>query len=289
MIARVSSNLNKLSLNHKNENGTNRFVQLMLHHMAEIAQCAQETLAKAKRLGARVTVLEKGLWYGEDYYEALKRFKQQSRLDYFVNKHLFYHGFTNNQHLRTTRDLESPFQKKVNCFETKEGHSFYEALDVFYDSLTLMDCSQSINLAIYFTLKDLLGKEKLDELNSLVGLKIASEFFWAYCLFDLIVVKNQDAIQDGDLCTVRNLFCYLLKHPLGSASCYNTIATKKGEKFFGFGLPADGVTLQQLEEILLTQMNQHRVDDEMVKPEIWAHLCEKNEVSEVEMTSRNAK
>lgn len=255
-----------------------QFVPKMIDYMGEICK---DNYERSNKVNAaiedksidRTELLSKGIWYGVDYCKALKNFNFQDRLKWMVQTGASHHGLM-PKCFTPVKDIQMAAGKKICNFKIAKGYLPSEALDSLDNSFSLLGCGEVIEISIYRSLKDILGKEKFDLLfawNSKTPLEIGGNQDPSWLVFKKITIKSTASFQPGDFCHFLNIQLYMMKHPFGVARGYNAICSSKIDtepKFLALGLNPEEVTIPGVEENLLDEFNKTQEENEFISQDI---------------------
>lgn len=211
---------------------------------------------------------EGGPWYANDYAATLINQKQTKRLDFFVQRNAFFHGFPPKgfDAIANPASLtkKEPFYYRIqpNCLPT-------DALqNVRSGQVSFIECSSAIELAIYETLREIMGDGRFNNLFSGSGQfpMTLSPHVKQTPLHSLKLISstNADTSQMGDWAYFANVPAYYSRHPNGESKGFNAIcigANQEGEKkYIAFGTSADGLTEQEMNRLLVKEFNEEPID-----------------------------
>lgn len=210
------------------------------------------------------TVLEKGFWYPNDYYKALKETGQKKRLEWFVSKNAFYHGYPPKsafEHISEPNLSRSVTGLRLCGYQLKEGIKATQGLEAIEKELCFIDCLNACYLAYYKALREIYGD---DQFNSLFGSNSKTPLLISPAAYDPSLHRfmsqaaiPRDRLQKGDLVVFTNFSAYSIKHPLGEAGGFNAFCSSvKNEKqlFLAFGFDSD-ISEDQILERLADEFN----------------------------------
>lgn len=211
-----------------------------------------------------------GPWYPIQYAAALKELKQKKRLDFLVSKNAFYHGFPPEgfTHLSSAENLSG---KECCAYQIKPECQPAQGLDnVLAGRSSLIDCAVAVQLAMYATLREILGDEKFNQTFSGEGrssLCVHSDIKETP-LFNLGLVKEVVSHQTpklGDCVYFSNIPDYVPRNPNGDARgyfamCIGSDRESKEKKYVAFGTPSEGITKDEMYDILIQEFNKDPID-----------------------------
>lgn len=232
----------------------------------------------------KISLLENGFWYPNEYFAALKKCNQSPRIDFFTKNGSFYHGFSNpkktgfgqiaNPQSATGID-PCQYRLQINTFTAAQ------ALKAAQENLMLGDCAQLCKLSQYQGLLEILKEERFNKLfstNPKDFLTIGSANSNPILVFLTFPnqstskgVKNARPINVGQLIAFRNTQKYSVKHMMGESASFNTIcvdATPGQQKFVALGLPSSGISEDEMENLMVEKYNQDPLDFSMVNSNV---------------------
>lgn len=264
---------------------TINFTDALLSHFKEIAADTYERKRLYESNSTSVKseeLLGKGIWYSFDYYTALKKFKHEERLKWLVSTGVSFHGYMNKDFFNPVKNVSLPTGRSICTFIIKEKVAPTDALNSINKSINILDCDSGLGIAIYKTLKDVLGEKKFDHL-------FASDSPFPFQigggtqnptrrLFEEIKIVNNESIRAGDLCYFSNTSEFISKHPSGRPACgFNVFCCDDvTKKYLGLGLNPEGVSENGIEKCLWNEYNGDPVEEGFLDPKIWAHLFSKS-------------
>ncbi len=241
-----------------------------------VIQSMQEVLAHAKSEANTVGDLEKGIWYAEDYCNALHRWGQNRRIQWFQTNQIFDKGFANPKY----------FDRKPGSglhFIVKKTISATQALQAAITGVGIYDCGMVCQIARYRALEHILGTEKFNRLfdSHVEGARLnigylEDDHLQPMRLFIDFPTKEraEKALLEGTLHTMQQLEDlpvqlgqlayvhgtpeYPKKHAHGPAGAFNLFCsqeTKGEQKFLGFGLDPKSVSAKSVYDRLSAEHN----------------------------------
>lgn len=264
-----------LALNNNITTNTQNFVSQMLYHMEEICRDHNERARIIKDPESDVSkvnsVLSKGLWYPTEYCQALEKFKQNARLNWMIKNGAPFHGFMPNT-FTPIEDSTLPTKRKLFQYKIANGVLPSEALESIQNSVCLIGCDTAMDIAIYRTLQDLLGKARFDTLfasDSSTPLQLGTDNTPRRQLFKRVELLSGDSLQPGDFCHFSNIQHYVAKHPFGPARGYNVIY-RGDSQFLGLGLPLECPSTN-IDKALLDSFNAPQYPETFFNPRILSY------------------
>ena len=261
-------NLPQLEANLKVETQVIDFAIATIKKMSEDSQRRLEGYQK------NIKLLEKGIFYSNDYYLALKNINQKARLQWFIEKGHFYHDYASPKHFSRIPKPNSITSVEVGGFVSKNDTTPSLALEALKEGLTFIDCERFIKLAYYSAIKDLIGEKKFNKhFNSLViGSSILKEQIKDYV--KVHPLKDEQDIRMGDGVYLQNHHKYSFKHINGNdlgiwVMCIDDSSPKK---FIGLGLDSKGMTLEEIKILLKDGYNKDPMDINFVTQHIGQRI-----------------
>ena len=239
---------------------------LVLKTIEVIKRIAKENEENKGNYKEKLSSLSKGIHYPVEYYNALKTHKQTTVINFRKTRDHFFHGSLSNKHFSKDDDANSPSGKGICTFKIEEKVMPNEALNAIFNNPSLLGCGEACQIAQYFAVQEMLGASKFNALfskDSETPLQIGGQSTNP-CgkLRKYLMIKNVEQspkqIQAGDHVFVSNDQRYLDKHVLGECQGFNLICIEGSTdepKFTGLGIPAKGVTLKEMNEILIDGFN----------------------------------
>lgn len=211
-----------------------------------------------------------GPWYPIQYSTVLQKLNQHKRLNFLMKNNAFYHGYPPEEftHLANAQNLggKEPcaYQIKPDC-EPVRGLN-----NALAGRVSLIDCSEAVQLAMYAALQEILGDEKFNQKFSGKG---QSPLFLhpdikETPLFTLGLVKEVESHETpelGDCVYFSNIPDYVPRHSNGDARGYHAICVGsdqegKERKYVAFGTPSEGITKDEMYDILIQEFNKPPID-----------------------------
>lgn len=213
------------------------------------------------------SALLNGVWYPEDYCEALKDTPYKERFEWMQKRGSFLHGLMSPKLWSQSDKHQSPSGKEF-VFQWKKGAvSPAETLADILEgkSLCLLECATVVNIAHYAALLRVWGKERFDRCFSGEAPLTLSWCISHYATINPIYlflegIQTNDTTQIllGDKIGIRTHPAYPLKHPFGTATGWNLICSNENaeRKFVGFGMSATGLTEHEISQALIAEYNE---------------------------------
>lgn len=259
---------------------TSSFSSSLITHFSSIVDQenqSKEELEFACQANA-VKILAQGIWYPPIYCAYLRKFHQEARFRFLVDKGFSGTGLMPSEFFQPLKNPDFPFGRSPNRFIIKTGKKASEALDSIRETFCLLDCETTCYLSAYQALRTVLGTDKFDRLFSgsskfplgMSGLNISFRK-----LFQLVRIQGMHEIQRGDRCYFSNIAPYSIKHPFGLESGFNVICIREDAetpRFLGFGLSSTGETPAGIETCLLSAFNAEPSTEDLVSPLIFDHI-----------------
>lgn len=237
-----------------------------------------------------ITLLTFGIFYGNEYYKALETKNLQNRLNIFVEKGSFYHGYASPEHFSMQKSA-SPTGILGNSFFLKKNVKPSVALEAMRQGISFIGCGEVCQIAYYEAIKQVLKTEKFNMLfsaNSSTPLKI--EFSAADNPINSLIktVSSDEKLEKGQIVYIQNHPYYKAKHLNGEASGFTVICcddTPGQETFTTIGLSSDGMKHEGVNQTLLKEFNNRPigmkiVTDEVAKRILQTYTREQRSISE---------
>lgn len=211
-----------------------------------------------------------GPWHPMPYATALKELKQKKRLDFFVSKNAFYLGYPPEGFTQPSNE-EMMVGKEPCAYRIKPDCQPVQGLDnALNGRVSLIDCGRALQLAMYATVREILGDEKFNK-------RFSGEGKSSLCLHPdigqtplstlglITEVSSHETPELGECVYFSNIPEYALRNPSGSARGYHAVCIGsdqegKEKKYIAFGTPSKGITEDQMHEILIQEFNQDPAD-----------------------------
>jgi hypothetical protein len=231
----------------------------------------------------KVSLLSSGMFYGNDYFKALKTVGQTARLQYLIEKGTIYHGMAPSSAFAMVSDPNSPTGRTMCVFNIKKGITPTAALKAFREGLTFTDCGETCQIAYLTAIQHVLGEEKFNalfasdtptpmQISPITDQRIGS-------LTQLTKhVPFSEKVEKGQILYFPNVPFYLAKHLTGDAAGYFTICCSSvtgKETFTTLGLRPSGSTVQEIQQTLLEEFNADPVGVSIVTSEVALRIISK--------------
>lgn len=272
--------------------------QLMVQKFTEIVASYDQ-----RKQAASLQDLATGPWYANDYATALQKHHQQGRLDWLKERDKFFHGhppkgFIQQPNPETiTRIDPCSYQIKEDCLPS-------QALEnVITGPFSFTDCGSAVELAMYETLKEVLGEARFNEIFSAQGqtpLKLHSHVLKTplYALgFAKEAMLDVRAISPnlGDNVYFSNIPLYTIKHPNGESKGFHAVCISPSDtvnkRYIAFGTPADGKTESEMNDFMVDEFNARPIAPSLIfKKQMEMYFQKEGKQAEVQftmMTGRN--
>lgn len=226
-----------------------------------IKKMAEDSESRIHGYNKNIKLLEKGMFYPNDYYSALKSINQQARLQWFIQKNAFYHGYAHSKHFLNIEDKTSVTQKEQGVFSLPSTTPSL-AIDAYREGLTFTDCEKFCKTAYYTAIRDTFGEEKFNKFFNPLLIRSSTRDDQISSYLDSVPISGEKDVMKGDLIYVSSHPFYLAKHINGEdsgqwAMCVDDSVPKK---YLGFGLDSRGVTLAEIQMSLKESYNQDPID-----------------------------
>ena len=141
----------------KEETTEDKVQKLMVSKFTEIVSDYDR-----KKQSGSVKDLATGPWYPSDYAIALEKLNQTKRLEFLVKKDAFFHGFA-PKGFEQLDNPETPTGKQPMGYVIKADCLPTQALEnVRSGQFSLIDCGNAVELAMYATLREVLGDQRFN-------------------------------------------------------------------------------------------------------------------------------
>ena len=223
-----------------------------------------------------IRLLEKGIFYPQEYYTALVESNQLARLKFLKERGSFLHGFTSSKKFEIQNDPNSPTGKQCGFSICKDVVPSEALREISGGALSLLGCGEFCQIPQYQSLESIWGTEKFNHVFAadsdtplMIGsnleknpiLKLRNFLVWDYS--STLEFKLSDVVY------ITNTPSYLNKHLIGDAAGYNAIcidATSNNEKFVTLGTDKFGLSRQGILENLLHKYNMPTTIDCLTEP-----------------------
>ncbi len=200
-------------------------------------------------------VLNQGIWYPQDYYQALQKCKKTARLKWMKENDCqrFRRCFLSSEFFSCPSPITFLIRDKIRPSD---------ALASIGKQVNFLDCSSIYTLAFFRALEEFIGVQKFDHLfahDSSTPFTFASNMHYsaASFLFDPVDIGNLGDLQSGDKCYFSNIPSYEERQPFGNAAGFSVLYTNlQPHPLLGFGLSPDGESNEGVEHALFTSHNQ---------------------------------
>ncbi len=237
------------------------YLSCFTHNLQTIIQDTNERIKKSAH---QEDVLQKGVWYASEYYRILFS-KQKTRLiEKLISRNVFFEGLAPDDVMYLAKDPKSPTGYAPLSFAIKKKVEPSYALEKLEEGLSLLDCSTVVMLSAYKALCTVLGEEKFNVLFSHASpfaLSLQGKSFPLARILSKRSIKNEQEIEEGDICYFSNINEYIAKHPLGESRGDHLVCLKKDPHLYiGFGLPHLGLDKIAIEKELWDCFNRSPID-----------------------------
>lgn len=249
-----------------------RIADCAIKVMKEISEEMEKSL---KGYSKDIKLLDKGIFYGNEYYRALSKSKQVKRIDWLREKGHLSHEIAPKSHFAIL-DGDSPTGKRTCQYILVNGKAS-EGLAILRSGLTFMGCGETCILAFYEAFKEVLGQEKFDYLFSATSktpLRIGM-MDQLNPIRELLKVVSADVIKKGQLAYVQGVDeLYIQKHHNGEGVGFFTICSETGttNKYVSLGLSSQGMNLEEIGELLRSEYNSFPIEATELLPAKIAKL-----------------
>ncbi len=227
-----------------------------------VTEIAEDNINRMNKYKEDKNQLNAGCFYPNEYFQALKEMGFQDRLEFFLKKGSFFHGYVSPKHFTMIKCTDSPSGFKCHCFFLKQGVTPSDGIDAIRKGISLIGCGEICQIACYEAIRSELGDEKFNAmfaLNSKTPLVIS----WAYANpLTCLLTQTKDPIDcfEGEVLHFQNSEHYQKKHTNGDAKGFNVICCKStiGEPVFT-GLGVLNQTVNKMNEKMLNALNEKPV------------------------------
>ncbi len=229
----------------------------------EIVQSvATDTMHRMNGYKQDVKLLASGVFYGNEYYKALKQTNNPQRLKFLIDKGSFYHGYAPPKVFQMLPKADTPTGMLANCFVIKQGNTPSAALEALRKGITFTGCGETCQIGYWEGIKEVLGVEKFDLLfgpdsSTPLRMSFASIDNPINCLLFKSVPAQK--FSRGQIYYISNSIQYTSKHINGESDAFISLCcddTPGKEMFATLGLSPKGNTIDQVSEILRKEFNQ---------------------------------
>jgi hypothetical protein len=263
--------------------------ELVSKTVGYISAIVADSARRIERFRLDKELLNGGLFYGNSYLNALKVLGQANRLEFFVKKGSFFHGYAPTKFFKMEEDLLSASGYASNRFVIKEGVSPSAAIEAMLTGPSFVGCGETCQLACLKALIDILGVEKFDMLyaadsSTPLTIQLNASGKWDSTQSLLNPKIMTETIRKGDIVYFRNISLYSHKHINGEGSGYMTICcdeTPGRETFTALGLPPEGVSRKGVCHKLIEEFNAQPVGRDFVTKEAARKICSSYPPSEL--------
>lgn len=259
--------------------------ELITKAVEVIKEISADNVNRMENYPKDLSLLNSGIFYGNEYYKILKATNQIPRLNYFKNSGSFYHGYASTQHFFMVPDAKAPSKVIGSLQVLKKEVEASSALKALREKLSFLGCGECCQLAGLEAIKHIWGEKKFNVLfaaDSPTPLKI--KFDCMENAFLNLIVFEQDknisleTIFKGDIVFFKNTPLYSWKHVNGEAAGYVTICcddTPGNKKFTTLGLKPEGMTYLEIKEQFLKELNDDPIGMEILSKEVTERLAAK--------------
>jgi len=250
------------------EQTRDRFERTTIETISEIVA---DSAQRIERYRQDSNLLNQGIFYGNEYFNALKELGQRKRLDFFVNKGSFYHGYVPSKYFKMIESSSSPSGYLGFRFIIKAGIKPSEALKALREGITFIGCGETCQIAWLEAIQDVLGVEKFNALYAAdSSTPLTIHFDGAPdSMHGLHRKKNPDEpLRRGDIVYITNDPIYPYKHLNGEGKGYMAICcSPEDQTFTSLGLPLRA-SREDINRKLIADFNQLPMGDDFVLPKV---------------------
>jgi hypothetical protein len=236
--------------------------QLMVQKFTEIVASYDQ-----RKQATSVQDLATGPWYPNDYAQALRKHRQQGRLDWLKARDAFFHGFPPTGFIAEpnpafiTKIGPCSYQIKPDCQPSQA------LVNIKTGQPSMIDCQGAVELAMYETLKEVFGEERFNEIFSAQGktpLQLHPVIQKTH-LYALGFVKEARldvraiAPNLGDNVYFSNIPLYTRKHRNAEAKGFHAVCISPSDvankRYIAFGTAANGKTESEMHDMMIDEFN----------------------------------
>lgn len=222
--------------------------------------------------------LQSGVWYSEEYLPSVKQYNE-TRFQRMIKKDVLKEGYMPNE--LWERDSRYEFSWK-NIDDTSSSKAILDIVEG--KTLCLLDCMAVFNVAQYFALLKIWGKEKFDCVFSgkeaftlpirITPYDVVNPI---YLFLEGEEISALSAMRIGDKIGIRNHPDYKLKHlhPHGTAISWNIVSAELTPevRFTAFGFDGKRLSDEELKTLLIDLYNLPPFSDEEILPGMAPTSC----------------
>lgn len=132
-----------------------------------------------------------------------------------------------------------------------------EAIAFIGKELSLLDSGSIYMLAFHRALCEFIGPAKFDRIFSEGPFYLSNKpnIRLTAHLFEYLSIESLDELKQGDQCCFQNLLAYSVKHEVNE-EFIAIVSNEKFKTFLGIGLPPEGSTQEEVEQMMLDSFNQ---------------------------------
>jgi hypothetical protein len=269
--------------------------QLMIRKFTEIVASYDQ-----RKHAGSLQELATGPWYPNDYAAALEKRGQGKRLEWLRTKDAFFHGFPPKGFISQPNPATLT-KIDPSSYQIKPEFQPFQALEnVKTGQFSFTDCGSAVELAMYETLKVVLGEARFNEIFSAEGqspLKLHPHVLKTP-LYSLGFVKEAmldlDAISPnlGDNVYFSNIPLYTIKHPNGESKGFHAVCISPSDvvnkRYIAFGAPARGLTEGEMNDFMVAEFNAPPVNPyQIFTKQMAAHFQLECQQAEAKFTARS--
>lgn len=250
--------------------------------VAVMQEIVADNEMRMKNYQQDISLLNRGCFYGNDYYKALKATNDEPRLEDYLKKGSFYHGYASPQHFDMEvfdePSIQNPTATRYNFQQLKSNFTPCEGLESIRKGVSIIGCGEVCQIACYETIRNELGDDKF---NALFAADSETPFTigWSFShpLMRLFTLKvHPTEFNKGEIVYFPNSDEYKKKHINGESSGYFTICCDGNEReFTALGLSSKGLKAHQINQKLIDEFNEKPIGVAILTQEA-AELCLKN-------------
>lgn len=257
--------------------------------VATLQKISRENREKMKGYSKTPSLLNKGIFYANEYYSALKAVKATSnvvkqRLKSLTKSGAFYHGTAPSSHFRPQEGFpRSATGKAPMTYLLKDKNiKASDALDTILNGsgLIFLSCAEACQIAYYAALRNELGNEKFDILFGFdsptpfsVGMTSVSNPMYLFIKDDR--KPQSKPIGKGDWGCYVGPDIYGEKHFNGEGGNWNVLFDEPIDgtlSSIGLGLKPEGESDAEIELDFLREFNAEPMGIKGLTAEVWRRI-----------------
>lgn len=218
-----------------------------------------------------LSVLDRGFWYPNEYFDCLQTRNQKGRIEYLKANNSFFHGIP-PKGFSAVSEATSPSGIRASAYRLKDGILPSDGLKAVRQTLCTIDCLEGVELAYYEALLEILGAVRFNDFFRADGPNPLSfdpdlkrtplkHFMIMKDISGSLGKLGDRPVDEGDCVHFRNAPLYHLRHPeeewggLWGICAQSKGRSAEGQKFTGHGTPAEGFTEDQILDLFASEFN----------------------------------